>query len=84
MEESDHTLFSPFSELVATALKDTSVVMVTGPRRCGKTTLARDLVTGNREFITTDDDTVCGRDHPFTLSLIRSFRVARPVSTTSP
>ncbi|MFZ2084312.1 MAG: hypothetical protein WAU92_07445, partial [Candidatus Sulfotelmatobacter sp.] len=31
-------LFPRFSgELVATALKDTPVVMVTGPRQCGKT-----------------------------------------------
>jgi hypothetical protein len=39
-----------------TALKDTPVVMVTGPRQCGKTALVRDLVAGNREFITMDDD----------------------------
>jgi hypothetical protein len=52
-------LFPRFSaELVATALKDTPVVMVTGPRQCGKTTLVRDLIAGNREFITMDDDTV--------------------------
>jgi predicted AAA+ superfamily ATPase len=49
----------PFSaELVTIALKDTPVVMVTGPRQCGKTTLVRDLVSGKREFITMDDDTV--------------------------
>jgi hypothetical protein len=50
-------LFPRFSaELVAPALKDTPVVMVTGPSQCGKTTLVRDLV-GSREFITMDDDT---------------------------
>jgi energy-coupling factor transporter ATP-binding protein EcfA2 len=45
MDDTDHALFPRFSgELVATALKDTPVVMVTGPRQCGKTTLVRDLV----------------------------------------
>jgi AAA domain len=59
MDDTDHALFPRFSgELVATALKDKPVVMVTGPRQCGKTTLVRDLVAGNREFITMDDDTV--------------------------
>ena len=33
MDDTDHALFPRFSaELVATALKDTPVVMVTGPR----------------------------------------------------
>jgi hypothetical protein len=55
MDDTDHALLH---ELVATALKDTPVVMVTAPRQCGKSTLVRDLVAGNREFITMDDDTV--------------------------
>jgi len=59
MDDTEHVLFPRFSaELVTTALKDTPVVMVTGPRQCGKTTLVRDLLAGNREFITMDDDTV--------------------------
>jgi hypothetical protein len=45
MDDTGHALFPRFSaELVATALKDTPVVMLTGPRQCGKTTLVRDLV----------------------------------------
>ena len=48
MDDTDHALYPRFSaELVATALKDTPVVMVTGPRQCGKTTLVRDLVGAN-------------------------------------
>jgi predicted AAA+ superfamily ATPase len=43
---------------VATALGDTPVVLVSGPRQCGKTTLVRDLVAGKREFLTLDDDTI--------------------------
>ena len=51
MDDTDHALFPRFSaEPVATALKDTPVVMVMGPRQCGKTTLVRDLVGGKREF----------------------------------
>ena len=51
-------LFERFSaERVKTALRDTPVVMVNGPRQCGKTTLARRFVEGNRAYITLDDDT---------------------------
>lgn len=39
------------------ALKDTPVVMVVGPRQCGKTTLVRDLIGGQRVYLTLDDET---------------------------
>jgi uncharacterized protein len=39
------------------ALKDTPVVMVVGPRQCGKTTLVRDLMRGDRPYVTLDDET---------------------------
>ena len=59
MDDAEHALLPRFfAELVTTALKDTPVVMVYRPRPCGKTTLVRDLVAGNREFIPMDDDTV--------------------------
>src|SRR5260370_16745374 len=74
MDDTDHVLFSRFSaELVATALKDTPVVMVTGPRQCGKTTLVRDLVAGNREFITMDDDTVLAAARSDPAGLVRGL-----------
>src|SRR5439155_14211945 len=74
MDDTDHALFPRFSaELVATALKDTPVVMVTGPRQCGKTTLVRDLVAGNREFITMDDDTVLAGARSDPTGLVRAL-----------
>jgi hypothetical protein len=43
---------------VAEALADTPVVMITGPRQAGKTTLARTFAGKGRAYITLDDDTV--------------------------
>ena len=40
------------------ALRDTPVVLVNGPRQCGKTTLVRQLIGGHRSYLTLDDDTV--------------------------
>ena len=51
-------LFPRFSaDQVTAALKDTPVVMVTGPRQYGKTTLVREFSDSHR-YITLDDDTV--------------------------
>ena len=69
-----HALFPRFSaELVTTALKDTPVVMVTGPRQSGKTTLVRDLVAGNREFITLDDDTLLAAARSDPTGMVRAL-----------
>lgn len=43
---------------IAVALEDTPVVMVTGPRQAGKTTLVREFVDDQRAYVTLDDDTV--------------------------
>lgn len=43
---------------VAEALADTPVVMVTGPRQSGKTTLVRTFASRGRTYVTLDDDTV--------------------------
>jgi uncharacterized protein len=37
------------------ALRDTPVVLIIGPRQCGKTTLVRQLITGKRDYLTLDD-----------------------------
>jgi predicted AAA+ superfamily ATPase len=42
---------------VISALKDTPAVMVIGPRQCGKTTLARELIHGERPYLTLDNQT---------------------------
>jgi predicted AAA+ superfamily ATPase len=46
------------ADRVTAALKDTPVVMIIGPRQCGKTTLVRGLAAGARAYVTLDDDTV--------------------------
>ncbi|MBI4292649.1 MAG: ATP-binding protein [Betaproteobacteria bacterium] len=52
-------LFRRFSaERVKTALRDTPVVMVNGPRQSGKTTLVRQFIAADRAYITLDDETV--------------------------
>ena len=42
---------------VEEALSDTPVVLIVGPRRSGKTTLARNLAQAGRRYITLDDQT---------------------------
>jgi predicted AAA+ superfamily ATPase len=74
MDAAHRGLFPRFAvEQVTTALKDTPVVMVTGPRQCGKTTLVRDLIAGKREFITLDDDTVLAAARTDPTGLVRSL-----------
>jgi ABC-type iron transport system FetAB ATPase subunit len=85
MDEKRSALYQRFaSELIATALEDTPVVLVTGPRQCGKTTLVQKLVSGNREFFTPDDDTVLVVAHSDPAGLVRGSksppRYARDIS----
>ena len=59
MADSTFQFFPRFSaKRVATALTDTPVVMLIGPRQCGETTLVRQIVDEEREYVTLDDDTV--------------------------
>ncbi len=67
-------LFQRFaSALISTALNDTPVVLVTGPRQCGKTTLVRKLIVGNRQFLTLDDDTVLAAARSDPTGLVRGL-----------
>ena len=77
MDERTERLYPRFAGAqVLTALKDTPVVLVTGPRQCGKTTLVRSLVAAGREFITLDDDTVLASARTDPAGLVRSLKKA--------
>lgn len=45
------------SATVLVALEDTPVVMVNGPRQCGKTTLVRTFADPHRAYVSLDDET---------------------------
>jgi uncharacterized protein len=70
----DFQFFERFStERVAIALADTPVVMLIGPRQCGKTTLVRQFVDKEREYVTLDDDTVLEAARSDPAGFIRGF-----------
>lgn len=70
----DFQLIDRFStERVATALADTPVVMLIGPRQCGKTTLVRQFVDKEREYVTLDNDTVLEAARSDPAGFIRGF-----------
>ena len=58
---------------VATALTDTPVVMLIGPRQCGKTTLVQQFADKDREYVTLDDDTVLEAARNDPAGFVRGF-----------
>ncbi len=74
MADADFQFFQRFSaKRVATALKDTPVVMLIGPRQCGKTTLVRQFADKEREYVTLDDDTVLEAARNDPAGFVRGF-----------
>jgi predicted AAA+ superfamily ATPase len=74
MDRGKKRLFPRFAGAqVLTALKDTPVVLVTGPRQCGKTTLVRSVSAKGREFLTMDDDTVLASARTDPAGLVRGL-----------
>ncbi|HWG19056.1 MAG TPA: ATP-binding protein [Terracidiphilus sp.] len=77
MPNNENAVYPRFAAAtVAAALRDTPVVLVTGPRQCGKTTLVRDLIAGNRDFLTLDDDTVLAAARSDPGGLVRTLNIA--------
>jgi predicted AAA+ superfamily ATPase len=65
------------NDRITIALADTPVVMVNGPRQCGKTTLVRGLENGGRRrYITLDDETVLASARADPAGFIRELDVA--------
>lgn len=74
MADTDFQLFQRFSaKRVATAPKDTPVVMLIGPRQCGKATLVRQFADKKREYVTLDDDTVLEAARNDPAGFVRGF-----------
>jgi uncharacterized protein len=58
------------------ALLDTPVVLLNGPRQCGKTTLVKQLIGGRRTYLTLDDDTVLASARADPTGFLRSLERA--------
>lgn len=57
----DLKMYPRFAKLrIEETLSDTRVVLISGPRQSGKTTLATDITTDNIPYLTLDDATVLG------------------------
>ena len=64
---------------VITALKDTPVVMVAGPRQCGKTTLVKQIMAHDSVYVTLDDVNQLAFAKSDPLGFIRNFNDRRVI-----
>jgi hypothetical protein len=78
MDEMNFQLIERFTaKPIVTALADTPVVMLIGPRQCGKTTLVQQFAAKGYAYVTLDDDTVLGAARNDPAGFVRGFdRVA--------
>jgi predicted AAA+ superfamily ATPase len=44
------------ADTIAEALKTRRIVIVSGPRQCGKTTLVKEMISSDNTYLTLDDD----------------------------
>jgi predicted AAA+ superfamily ATPase len=76
MDEPDSQLIKRFSTgRIKTALADTPVVMLIGPRQCGKTTLVRQFADKEREYVTLDNDTALEAARSDPAGFVRGFNL---------
>lgn len=61
---------------VRIAMSDTPVVLVNGPRQCGKTTLVRSMFGGERAYFTLDDETTLASARTDPIGFIRQIDTA--------
>jgi predicted AAA+ superfamily ATPase len=74
MDDTKFQLIERFADKpIETALADTPVVMLIGPRQCGKTTLVRQFASKGYTYITLDDDTVLGAARADPTGFVRGF-----------
>lgn len=76
MNPDDQTrpLFRRYAEAnVATALEDTRVVLVVGPRQAGKTTLVQRFVAPDRPYVTLDDAATLERARTDPVAFLRAL-----------
>src|SRR6202012_214026 len=75
MNGNGFTVFERFAtQPMQTALKDTPVISLIGPRQCGKTTLVRQFINEEREYVTLDDDTVLASARSDPAGFLRGFK----------
>lgn len=61
---------------VRIAMSDTPVVLVNGPRQCGKTTLVRSMFGGQRAYFTLDNETTLASARTDPIGFIRQIDTA--------
>lgn len=60
---------------IGEALQDTRVVLISGPRQSGKTTLAREMSTPDMRFLTLDDPTTLDAARTDPVGFVRDIEI---------
>ena len=75
MDEAISSLVERYcAHTISIALTDTPVVMLIGPRQCGKTTLVQQFASKGFAYVTLDDDTVLAAARSDPAGFVRGFQ----------